>query len=928
MASLLERLRNALGPKYTLEREIASGGMGVVFLGENTSLRSHVAIKVLRPELATAAMEARFQREARLLAQLSHPNIVTIHDVDIADGVHYYVMDYIEGETLAERLERGPMEPDDVLSLGRDLLSALEAVHKLNVVHRDIKPANIFVVEGRALLVDFGIAHVDHTESDATLTGQGIGTPAYMPPEQRVGSIVTSQTDLYSLGMVLYECSTGNRWEQSDDSEEGNWVLVPQPLARALRKALKQDPKERWANATDFYAALIRKSHYEIPRVAAPIGAIAVTVAVAALIINGCPPPPEEVDLAIRPFTVTGSEAQTALGVELSVAVRDLLMPIPQLKLEGVDHTSSDHTAPLQVEGNLARRGDQWVLSWRLQDSAGMRYAGVDTTSSDLPYDLADGVALETVKELKPRFVGHLCRDSISLPAIGEYLRGQIAFQKDHWKTADDHFTKAIARDSRFKMAAWWRFNARKLGRRPVDLDSLQAIFSREKACSPLDQLLIDARLEPRLTERLELFDEAIGAYPSRYYAALFRGVELFHRGALAGHQLNEALRALESAILIDSLVGWPHNQLIWAYIRHGQEAKAANALRQRRQVTTEPAPGDPNILALFEWANQERFNRAAADRFLEELLKNPDNPLLEDVGMMLRLASSLDLPGIQIVLGTLMAEDSTRTLDVRANGNTGRGLAFIMTGRPVTGVHMLDAASIMWATREQQFLAEEMRLMLPAFGIPIPPVEVDSARSRVESFLDDSALGIRAAWALANDARQRGDADAARQWRRRVTSKAKRGPYRLPLDTLLLALEDAEGGDFQGALQRSGPLIEIDSAGRGSDPFARALLYWHRARWREALGDEAGAEREWLWYENADFGPWPAGEVQPAEIDWMLGTYARLNRARVQLSLANREAEACKHLIRVAELWAEAETAILPKKAEADSLFAERCVE
>ena len=104
--------------------------------------------------------------------------------------------------------------------------------------------------------------------------------------------------------------------------------------------------------------------------------------------------------------------------------------------------------------------------------------------------------------------------------------------------------------------------------------------------------------------------------------------------------------------------------------------------------------------------------------------------------------------------------------------------------------------------------------------------------------------------------------------------------------------------------------------------------MYWHRARWREALGDEAGAEREWLWYENVDFGPWPAGEVQPAEIDWMLGTYARLNRARVQLSLANREAEACEHLIRVAELWAEAETAILTMKAEADSLFAERCAE
>ncbi len=549
MASLLERLRNALSPKYTLEREIASGGMGVVFLGQNTKLRSRVAIKVLRPELATAAMAARFQREARLLAQLSHPNIVTVHDVDIADGVHYYVMDYIEGETVAERLERGSMEPDDVLSLGRDLLSALEAVHKLNVVHRDIKPANIFLVEGRALLVDFGIAHVDHTESDATRTGQRICTPAYMPPEQGFGSFVTSQTDLYALGMVLYECITGDHWQQTDDSEEGNWVSVPQPLANALRKALKHNPNERWADAASFRGALTPVRHYQIHRKAAPIGAIVVTAAVAALIIRGCPP--QEVDLAIRPFAVTGGEAQASLGVELAVAVRDLLMPIPELKLEGVGDASRGRAARLHTEGSFARRGDQWVLSWTLQDSAGVRDAGRDTTSSDLPYGLAYGVALQVVKQLLPKNVAPpRCLDGISLLAIGEYLQGQIAFQQDHWKTADNHFTKAISRDSRFNLAAWWQFNTRKLGRRPVDLDLLRGIFLKEDACSPLDQLLIDARLEPRLTARFELFDDAVREYPSRYYAALFRGVELFQRGALAGHALNKAVVALGQARL------------------------------------------------------------------------------------------------------------------------------------------------------------------------------------------------------------------------------------------------------------------------------------------------------------------------------------------------------------------------------------------
>ncbi len=260
MASLLERLREALAPKYTVERTIASGGMGVVFLGRNTRLQSLVAIKVLKPELATADMEASFGREARLLAKLKHPNIVTIHDVDVADGIFYYVMDFIDGETVGDRIKRGPIDPDETLRLARDLLSALETVHRVNVIHRDIKPANIFLVEGRGILVDFGIAHVDTTESTATRTGVIKGTPAYMPPEQLVGIPATPRTDLYALSMVLYECATGEKWDQSIDSDDGNWISVPHPLARALRKALKRKPADRWPDAAGFRTALAQEN--------------------------------------------------------------------------------------------------------------------------------------------------------------------------------------------------------------------------------------------------------------------------------------------------------------------------------------------------------------------------------------------------------------------------------------------------------------------------------------------------------------------------------------------------------------------------------------------------------------------------------------------------------------------------------------------
>src|SRR2546422_7100596 len=139
MSSVLERLRAALAPEYDVEREIASGGMGMVFLGRDMALECAVAIKVLRPELATAHAAERFLREARMLASLRHPHIVPVHHVGQAGEFFYYVMDFVDGETLADRLVRGPLRPQEALKLGRDLLDALQVAHERLVVHRDIK---------------------------------------------------------------------------------------------------------------------------------------------------------------------------------------------------------------------------------------------------------------------------------------------------------------------------------------------------------------------------------------------------------------------------------------------------------------------------------------------------------------------------------------------------------------------------------------------------------------------------------------------------------------------------------------------------------------------------------------------------------------------------------------------------------------------
>jgi serine/threonine protein kinase len=259
MSSLLERLQDAVAPAFTVEHEIGRGGMGIVFLGHDVALDRAVAIKVLQPELATHHAAARFLREARLLAKLSHPNVVPIHQVGEQSGLFYYIMDYVAGETAAARLERGVMTPAEVVALGADLLSGLDAAHRHGIVHRDVKPSNIFLLPDRAILADFGIAQPT-SGPDTTLTGPGeiVGTLRYMSPEQRVGSErVDHRADLYATGVVLYEALTG-RVPRLPGYESVDWSGVPMERRRVLRRALEPDASRRWESARAFKAALLQ----------------------------------------------------------------------------------------------------------------------------------------------------------------------------------------------------------------------------------------------------------------------------------------------------------------------------------------------------------------------------------------------------------------------------------------------------------------------------------------------------------------------------------------------------------------------------------------------------------------------------------------------------------------------------------------------
>ena len=281
---LQPRLSAAVGARYEISDEIGRGGMGVVFRARDVRLRRAVAIKLLPPELAFRdEVRSRFLREAQTAAQLSHPNIVPIYSVDEVDGLVFFVMALVEGESLGVHLKREPRVPVDFAHrLLRDVSEALSYAHGRSIVHRDIKPDNILMdrVTGRTLVSDFGIARAAEGDSRLTVTGVTIGTPAYMSPEQAVGEReIDGRSDVYSLGVVGYQMLTGElpfaanntpamlmkHINQAPRPIRDLRPDVPAGLERAIERAMAKKADQRWSNASGFRDALSDNSVRSAP---------------------------------------------------------------------------------------------------------------------------------------------------------------------------------------------------------------------------------------------------------------------------------------------------------------------------------------------------------------------------------------------------------------------------------------------------------------------------------------------------------------------------------------------------------------------------------------------------------------------------------------------------------------------------------------
>jgi serine/threonine-protein kinase len=482
--------------------------MAVVYLADDLRHGREVALKVLRPEFAVSLGSERFLREIGISARLQHPHILALYDSGEADGLLYFVMPFVEGESLRERLEReGPLPVVDAVQIAAEVANALTYAHRQGVVHRDIKPGNILLFNGHAVVADFGVARaVSAAGADgATQAGVAVGTPAYMSPEQASGETddVDGRADVYSLGCVLFEMLTGRPPHGGSDYRAvlAQVVHGQAPRVRDLRsdvsttldgvvgRALARDREDRHASADEFERALERAASAGSGLTGRQRWAIGmVTVAALGLIAGGlwlrpavgsAEVPGEAQVMAVLPFSTSGPDLAylgegmvDLLSTNLSgkggvrtVDPRTVLhrwqerASAGRVDLSGALRIGRDVDAGSVLLGSVVSAGPNVRLSAELYavDGAALARAVVDgPADSVLP--LVDSLSLALMREIwrsrepVPEFrVSALTTGS--LEAIQAYLVGERHYRRTDWDSAVGAFSEAVALDSTFALA-------------------------------------------------------------------------------------------------------------------------------------------------------------------------------------------------------------------------------------------------------------------------------------------------------------------------------------------------------------------------------------------------------------------------------------------------------------------------------------------
>jgi serine/threonine-protein kinase len=609
-------LNEALAGRYFIEREIGRGGMSCVYLAHDIRHGRSVALKVLHPELGAAIGADRFLREIQVVARLQHPHIVPLYDSGEASGRLYYVMPYVKGESMRERLKRdGPINAAEAQRIIREVADALDYAHSEGIVHRDIKPDNIILDDRHAMVTDFGIARA-LSESGATLTQTGvvIGTPAYMSPEQITGdSTIDGRSDIYSLGCVLFEMLSGKPPFASDSVQAMMVMRFAKPtpslepieangtdaLKGVIAKAMRLAPAERFQTAREILIALDNPEHspaiasapsapFRIPTIPLVAGAAALLSAVglfswkARSDTTSAPPEVQVASIGVLPFANRSGDKQmdyfsdgltdeliSALShvAGLQVAGRASSFSMKGKGLDTQDAARRLHVAYI-VDAGVRSSGSRVRVTWQLVDARTDRALG----SGDIDGEIRDAISLQDsmaktiVDGLRPvigiRNTGAMKQHQTANPEAHDlYLKGHFYWNQRttaSMREGINYLKQAIEKDSTYALA--WA--------------ELASVYTLEQAFGDMPPSEAANPGRQAAQKAVELDSTLAEAYTARGMSEAFND-----------WNPNAALIDLDKAIRLDPQNSFPRLFRVWPLVMIGRMDEALAEIRRAKAL-------------------------------------------------------------------------------------------------------------------------------------------------------------------------------------------------------------------------------------------------------------------------------------------------------------------------------------------------------
>ncbi len=760
----IEPLKAALASRYRIGRTLGRGGMATVYLAYELKHGRKVALKVMHPDLAATLGRERFLREIRLGAGLQHPHILPLLDSGEAAGFLYYVMPYLEGQSLRELMDQqGPLSVAQALRITCDVGEALDKAHQKGVIHRDVKPENIMLSGGHAVLMDFGIARaVGAAGSEITGSGLVVGTPRYMSPEQALGaSDVDGRSDIYSLAAVAYEMLAGfppfgggspesvmaRKLKETVPPLSGARPDVPTNVSRALATALSRMPGERQASAADLCEALsieapsassVARRPKAKMRLADWIAfvtlvALAITSVGRGSTASGVAPSPSKI--AVLPFEVRNGDETLGTGVAGLLSTKldgaGPLIAIEPRALSGVADREAEITiqsasaisrrfgAGLFVLGELIQVGDSLTVGATVYEGEhAVRVSHSVRGPTAQLFDLVDQLAASLLVGIADAGAPRVNRiagvTTASFEAYKAYLAGDEAYRRGQYPPAIEAFQRAVTLDSTFALA-YYRLSIAAEWNLMGDLSqwAAESAVRHASRLSRRDRRMLNAFLQRRSGHNIraeQSYRRVLSTYPDDLDALIDLGEILFHAGPLRGRSFRESEAAFGRVLELDPSHSTTLLHMARIMARDGRLAEMDSHIN--RFVAQAPE-GDRTleIRALQAWAHGDTM---AQNSLRSRLKVAPDETVALALWSVANYA--LDLHGADAIARELTAP--WRTAEARSLGLTWRAHIALARGR-------WREANELIGQIEDPGLALEQRALLA--NIPFAPVSWDT---------------------------------------------------------------------------------------------------------------------------------------------------------------------------------------------------------